>query len=146
MEAVEPKTTLRLLSIVSIAGAIIGVIACFSPWVGDQTGISLFVSYGEGFQRFIPLLIVALAAISVVVSSFTMMSPYNMSLLFAQFFIGVGMMAFTSIFAMWEIDAIRVTELVSYGFWMTYASGAAIILGASLYYAALARLARLSAV
>jgi len=132
------------LSSITLVGAFVGVFACFSPWVGDITGVDLFNSYGGSFQVFIPFFIIGLSAVSALLSVLMLTRTDYWYIPFIQFFIGVAVMILTSVFSMWSIDSVKVTSMVSMGFWISYLAGILMILGGALQHALIFGIIRLS--
>jgi len=124
---------------ISIIGAIVGIISCFLPWIGDASGTELFLMYDDGFQRFIPFLIMGLSALSAIMSVIMMMGMGNWPVAFLMFFTGVAMMILTSVFSMWTIGDVRASSIASIGFWISYVAGALVLLAAAFYHVHMTR-------
>ncbi len=135
---------IRTLPLISIVGAIIGILSCYLPWIGDTAGTELFLAYDEGFQRFIPFCIMGVSALSAVLSVIMMIGEGNWPSAFVLFFAGVGLMILTSVFSMWTIGTVRASSMASIGFWISYLAGALMILGGSLYHVHMTRRCRAS--
>ena len=136
--------TIRALPLVSIIGAMIGLVSCFLPWVGDVTGIDLFNVFDDGFQRFLPFAVIGLSVLSAILSTLQILVPTFWYMLYIQFFVGVVIMIVTSVFSMWTIGDIKVTALTSIGFWLSYLAGGLMILGGALFHATLSRMSQVS--
>lgn len=124
---------LGYIAVISILGALIGIYAVLSPWVSGSSGMDLMTSSYEGFQKFIPITILSLLVFAVLLSTAYMARPIWF-IPFITFFVGVAIMILTSIFAMWVIDGTKVVENSDYGFWLSYVSGALILIGSALTY------------
>ncbi len=127
------------LAIISVIGSVLAVVSLLNPWVSGFTGLDIVGgSLDSGFQQYIPAIIVVISMIALVLSAY-----YVWRIVwffpFITFFLGVAVMALTSIFSMWEVGGVKVMQNADIGFWLSYAAGALILLGAGLAYMNLVR-------
>ena len=128
----------RLIPVISLIGAVVGIIASFMPWIHDVSGIDLYLSY-EGFQAYVPFITIVLSAVALVFSILAIRSTAYWYIPYLLFFFGVVIMVFDSIFAMWMIGDVKAASIASMGYWVTYVAGALMILGGAIYHLAVLR-------
>ena len=123
------------IAVIPLIGAIIGLTTLMAPWVLGYSGIDLLEGSMQGFQRFLPAMVAALSVAVALLSVCYILGP-RWFIPFFTFFLGVAMMILTSIFTMWDIDGVKAMTESGFGVWMSYASGAVILLGSAFCYKA----------
>lgn len=133
----------RYLPTICVAGAILGIVAITQLWIHyvdgydwilDSTGLDLLGSSLAGFQKFIPLTVAIISAVSVAFAVLAMSANRFWYGIFICMLTGVLIMVLTSVFAMWEYEGLKMIHFADIGIWLSYASGGIIMIGAALQY------------
>ena len=124
---------------ISIVGALIGIFSVISVWASGMTGIDFIDCPLDGFQKFLPVIILVIAIVAAGLSAVYIVRP-RLLLPFLTFFLGVVIMILTSLFSMWELDGTKIVADAGIGFWLSYVSGAVILLGSAVSYSAFMRM------
>jgi len=136
----------RYVPIICIVGAFIGFFAATQLWIHavegfpsimNVTGLDLMNSEYDGFQKYIPVIVIVLSAISIVTSASAMISPRLWFCAFISLILGAAIMVVTSIFTMWVIDGEKAVHFADIGLWLSYLAGTVIIFGVAIQYSTL---------
>lgn len=148
----DSMSYLRYVPVICIVGAVIGFFALTQLWVHhvdgfdwsvDLTGIELMNGPWDGFQAYIPVIVAALSAVTIVVAILNMTVRRFWFGPFVALVLGIAIMIMTSLFSMWTIgpagEAVRTVHFTDIGFWLSYVTGGVIILGVAIQYSAMFR-------
>jgi len=124
------------------AGAIVGIYSLFNVWAFDTTGFDMLSSSLSGWEKYIPAVVVVLCILSLVFSILFVISPKYWYMIYMAMVMGIAIMLITSLFSMWTVDGIRASTQAGNGLWLSYASGALMVLGAAIQYAYMCTKAR----
>ena len=134
---------LRYVPIICVIGAIVGVISITQLWIhgvtgfewsSDLTGIDLMGSDLDGFQKYLPIVICAFSVLAAIMAILTMTVRRLRYGIFICMIFGIVVLVLTTVFSMWTIDGERIVHFVSSGFWLSYAAGGLILIGAAIQY------------
>ena len=121
------------IAVVPLIGAVIGICSLMVPWAMGYSGIDLPGSSLTGFQRFLPVVVAVLSVITALLSVGYILGP-RWFIPFIAFFLGVAVLILTSVFSMWEVEGIKVVSEAGVALWMSYGSGAIVLLGSAICY------------
>jgi hypothetical protein len=139
---------LRFVPIICILGSLVGFFSFTQLWVHETTsfewmqnltGMDLMNCEWDGFQKYIPTLMVVFSALTVIIAILTMTVRGFWFGTFICMVFGIVILALTSVFSMWVVDGEKMVHFVDTGFWLSYAAGALMVVGAAIQYAAMFR-------
>jgi len=139
---------LRYLPVICIVGAVVGFISFTQLWVHtvdgyawslNLTGMQLMDSGWEGFQAYVPVIMVVFSVAVIVLSILAMTSPRFWFAPFVSLLMGILIMALNSLFSMWVPFDDKIIHFVDIGFWLAYACGAIIVIGCAIQYSSMFR-------
>jgi len=119
----------------AVAGAVVGIYALFSVWAFDITGINLMSSSLVGWEKYIPMIVVVLCVFSLIVSILFVLSSRCWYMIYVAMVFGIIILIMTSLFSMWSVEGVRASTQAGLGMWLSYGSGALMMLGAAIQYA-----------
>lgn len=134
---------LRYIPVICVIGAVIGAIAVTQLWIHatvgfdwtrDLTGLDLMGSALDGFQKYLPMVVCVLSVLAAVVAVATMTVRGFWFGIFICLILGIVIMVTTTMFSMWDVGGERIVHFVDIGFWLSYAAGGLILLGAAVQY------------
>lgn len=139
---------LRYLPVICIVGAVVGFVSFTQlwvhaldgyPWSLDLTGIQMMDSGWDGFQAYVPVIMVVFSVAVIVLSILAMASPRFWFAPFVSLLLGILIMALNSLFSMWVPFDDKIIHFVDIGFWLAYACGAIIVIGCAIQYSSMFR-------
>jgi hypothetical protein len=88
----------------------------------------------DGFQKYMPIVVCVLSVIAAVIAVATMTIRGFWYGIFVCLIFGIAIMVTTTMFSMWDVDGERIVHFVDTGFWLSYAAGGLILVGAAVQY------------
>ena len=134
---------LRYVPIVCVIGSIVGIISVTQLWIHSTpgfdwtqnlSGLDLMNSTLDGFQKYMPIVVCVLSVIAAVIAVATMTIRGFWYGIFVCLIFGIAIMVTTTMFSMWDVDGERIVHFVDTGFWLSYAAGGLILVGAAVQY------------
>lgn len=120
------------LPAISLLGGIIGIAAFMSLWTQDMTGLDLISSPYTDFQKYVPLIALILCIAAIGLSAFSLILGTIWFVPFLVLMLGVIVLAVTSVFTMWYHMDVKMAQGI--GVWISYLSGAVVMLGSIIQY------------